>query len=80
MSIPGTGDTSPDAEAMQIDILRKTPRWKRLRIAAEMSETAMLLSRLGAARRNPTVSPAEGRRRAAEALLGPGLASRVYGP
>jgi hypothetical protein len=75
-----TGDTSLQAEAIQIDLLRKAPTWKRLRAAAEMSETVMLLSRLGVARRHPTASRAELRRLAAEAVLGPDLASRVYGP
>ncbi len=74
------GDTNPEAEAFQIDLLRKAPTWKRLRAAAEMSETVMLLSRLGVARRNPGASAAELRRLTAEALLGPALAVRVYGP
>jgi len=74
-----TSDTSPDAESIQIDLLRKAPTWKRLRVAAEMSETVMLLSRIGVARRNPGATPAELRRLAAEAILGPDLASRVYG-
>ena len=72
-------DTSPDAEALQIDLLRKAPMWKRLRAAGEMSETVMLLSRLGVARRNPGAFPAELRRLTAEAILGPELAARVYG-
>ena len=75
-----TVDTSPEAEAIQIDLFRKTPTWKRLRAAAEMSETVMLLSRLGVARRNPGASPSELRRLVAETILGPELASRVYGP
>jgi hypothetical protein len=74
------GDTSPEAEEIQIDLLRKAPTWKRLRAAAEMSETVMLLSRLGVARRNPGASAAELRRLTAEAILGPALAVRVYGP
>jgi hypothetical protein len=74
-----TGDTSPEAEAIQIDLLRKAPTWKRLRAAAEMSETIMLLSRIGVARRNPGAAPSELRRLAAEAILGPELAFRVYG-
>jgi hypothetical protein len=74
-----TADTSPEAEAIQIDLLRKAPTWKRLRAAAEMSETVMLLSRLGVARRNPGASPSELQRLSAVALLGPELASRVYG-
>jgi hypothetical protein len=74
-----TSDTSPEAESIQIDLLRKAPAWKRLRIAAEMSETVMLLSRIGVARRNPGATPVELRRLAAEAILGPDLASRVYG-
>jgi hypothetical protein len=74
-----TSDTSPEAESIQIDLLRKAPTWKRLRVAAEMSETVMLLSRIGVARRNPGATPAELRRLAAETILGPDLASRVYG-
>jgi hypothetical protein len=72
-------DTSPEAEAFQIDLLRKAPTWKRLRAAAEMSETVMLLSRLGVAKRNPGASPAELRRLGAEAILGPEISSRIYG-
>jgi hypothetical protein len=72
-------DTSPEAELIQIDLLRKAPVWKRLAIAAEMSQTIMLLSRMGVARRNPGAAPAELRRLAAEAILGPDLALRVYG-
>ena len=73
-----SSDTSPEAEAIQIDLLRKAPAWKRLRVAAEMSETIMLLSRIGVARRNPGATPAELQRLAAEAILGPELAFRVY--
>ena len=73
------GDTSPEAESFQIDLLRNAPTWKRLRAAAEMSETVMLLSRLGVARRNPGASPTELQRLEAEAILGPELAFRVYG-
>jgi hypothetical protein len=73
------GDTSLEAESIQIDILRKAPTGKRLRVAAEMSETIMLLSRIGVARRNPGATPAELRRLAAEVILGPELALRVYG-
>jgi hypothetical protein len=72
-------DTSPEAETIQIDILRKAPVWKRLLIAGEMSEAVMLLSRLGVARRNPGASAAELRSLAAEAVLGSELAARVYG-
>jgi hypothetical protein len=53
--------------------------WKRLRAAVEMSETIMLLSRLGVAKRNPDASPAELQRLQAAAILGPELASKVYG-
>ena len=72
-------DTSPEAEAFQIDLLRKAPTWKRLRAAAEMSEAVMLLTRLGVAKRNPGASPAELRRLEAEAILGPEISSRMYG-
>ena len=72
-------DTSPEADAIQIGLLRKAPTWKRLRAAAEMSEAVMLLSRLGVARRNPGATPAQLQRLAAEAILGPEIASRVYG-
>ena len=72
-------DTSPEADSIQVDLLRKAPTWKRLRIATEMSETVMLLSRIGVARRNPGATRAELQRLAGEAILGPELAFRVYG-
>lgn len=74
------GDTSRTAEALQLDLLRKAPTGKRLRVAAEMSEAVMLLSRIGVRRRNPGASAAELQRLEAEAFLGPALAARVYGP
>jgi hypothetical protein len=72
-------DTSPEAESIQIDLLRKTPTWKRLRVAAEMSETVMILSRIGVTRRNPRATSAELQHLAGEVILGPELALRVYG-
>ena len=52
-------DTSPEAESIQIDILRKALVWKRLLTAGEMSAAVVLLSRLGVARRNPGATAAE---------------------
>ena len=63
-------DTRADVEAIRIDLIRRAPGWKRLRAAAEMSETVMRLSRLGIAKRHPDASPAEIRRLSAEAILG----------
>jgi hypothetical protein len=47
---------------------------------AEMGQTVRTLAMAGLRQRHPDDTPAQRRRRLADLLLGPELATRVYGP
>ncbi len=73
-------DTSPDAERLQIELMRQAPVWKKVYLVGQMIETVRLLNLSGLRQRYPNATPAELRRRLADLWLGPELAVRVYGP
>ncbi|MBS1248816.1 MAG: hypothetical protein MAG431_00378 [Chloroflexi bacterium] len=73
-------DTHPKMEALQIELLRKTPPWRKVEMLGQMYETTKQLALVGLRHRHPEASEAELRRRLADLLLGPQLAERVYGP
>ena len=73
-------DTSPEAEAVLLDLLRRAPAWRKLEMVAEMNETVRTLALSGLRSRHPGAPEEELRRRLADILLGPELAERAYGP
>jgi len=73
-------DTSPKAERVQIELLRRAPPWRKLEMVGHLNEMVRTLVLSGLRRRYPDASPEELRRRLADLLLGPELATRVYGP
>jgi hypothetical protein len=73
-------DTSPEAERVLIDLLRKAPAWRRLQLADSMSATIRKLCAAGLRSRHPDATEAELRRRFAELHLGADLAAKVFGP
>jgi hypothetical protein len=76
----GRGDTHPAAEKVQIEILRSMPAADRFRLLNELIVTGRTLSRSSLQERFPKAGPEELRRRLASLLLGPELATVVYGP
>ena len=72
-------DTSPEAERVMIDLLRKAPVWRRLQLADELSRTVRQLAMCGVRERFPEADEAELERRFADLHLGPELAEKVYG-
>jgi hypothetical protein len=74
------GDTRLEAEQVLLELLRQAPAWRKLELVAEMNETVRALVMSGLRERYPHASPEELRRRLADALLGPELAARAYGP
>ena len=72
-------DTHPDMEALQIQLLREAPSWRKLEMLAELNATARMLALSGLRQRHPEASEAELRRRLAGLLLGEDLAQKVYG-
>jgi hypothetical protein len=75
-----TLDTHPNAERVQIDLMRSTPVWRKMDLLAQLNQTARLFAVSGLRRRHPGATEQEIRRRLADLILGAELAERVYGP
>jgi len=73
-------DTRPEAERVHLDLIRRSPAWRRVQLAGQMFETMKSLAMSGLRQRYPQAAPEELRRRLADLLLGPALATRAYGP
>jgi hypothetical protein len=73
-------DTTPEAEAVQMEIYRRMTAEQKLRLVFEANELNRALLRAGLEKRYPEAGPEEIRRRLFGLLLGEELATRVYGP
>jgi hypothetical protein len=73
-------DTDPEAEKVQLDILRRMPPWRKIQLVDEAIQTARLLAMAGLRDRHPNASPEELHRRFLGLWLGEELATTVYGP
>jgi hypothetical protein len=73
-------DTTPEAEAVLIDLLRQAPPWRKLEMMRQLNQTVRTVALSGLRHRHPNAGEAELRRRLAGMLLGPALALQVYGP
>ncbi len=73
-------DTSPEAEAVLVALLRQAAPWRKWEMVGEMNAAVRLLALEGLRRRFPQAGEAELRRRLADLLLGPALAEKAYGP
>jgi len=73
-------DTTPEADAVLLQLLRQTPVWRKLQLMDQLNQMAhaMVLSDLR--QRYPQATPDELRRLLADRLLGAELAAKVYGP
>jgi hypothetical protein len=72
-------DTHPRIEALQIELLRNAPAWRKLEMVGQMNATVRLLAISGLRSRYPNDSQAKLRRRLADLLLGQEIAEKVYG-
>ena len=73
-------DTLPEAERVQIELLRRAPPWRKLEMVGQVNEIVRTLALSGLRQRYPDASPEELRRLLADLLLGRGLATRVLAP
>ena len=73
-------DTSPEAERVLIELLRRTPMWRKLRMVEDTNHSVKDLLMAGLHERFPQDSPAVLRRRLADLWLGQDLAAAAYGP
>ena len=70
-------DTHPDAEKLQIDLLRKTPPEERLAQALSLTATVVNLSRQTISELNPDLGPRDLELKCVEFYYGMALAERV---
>jgi hypothetical protein len=66
---PLSADTTPEAQQVLFDLLRRAPVWKRLLMVADLNQTLLLLATADLRRRYPLASDHEIRRRLAARLL-----------
>lgn len=73
-------DTSPEAEQVLIELLRRAPAWRKLRLVEDTNHSVKDLLLAGLRGRFPQDPPAVLRRRLADLWLGSELAATAYGP
>jgi hypothetical protein len=73
-------DTHPDAERVQLQLLREMPPWRKLELVEGMTRTIYALLLAGLRERHPGPTTEELRLRLAALVLGRELATRAYGP
>jgi hypothetical protein len=73
-------DTTPEAEKVLLRLWLETPAWRKLELLEQLNRSARQLAVVGLRRRHPEATPDELRRLLADMVLGPELATRVYGP
>ena len=72
-------DTHPEAERVQIELIRQMPSWRKLDLIGQMIQTSRMLALSGLRQRHPDETPEELRLRLAVLMLGRETATRVYG-
>jgi hypothetical protein len=71
-------DTHPKMEALQIQLIRRMPAWKKIAIMDGLNETVKTMAISGIKQRHPNAAPAQIQRMLAELMLGAELARKVY--
>jgi len=71
-------DTHPQMEALQIELIRSMPSWKKFAVVDSLNETVKTLALSGIKQRHPDASLEQIRRMLRETMLGAELARKVY--
>lgn len=71
-------DTHPKMEALQIELIRRMPSWKKIAMVDSLNRTVKTLALNGIRQRQPQATPEQVRRMLAELILGEELARKVY--
>jgi hypothetical protein len=79
MMKPISPDTTPEAQEMLFDLMRRTPVWKRLKLTCELVQTTRLLMLADLRRLFPHAGEEELRRRFIARVLTREEVVRVYG-
>ena len=72
-------DTDPRMEALQVQLLRNMPSWRKMELLTGLNASARAIALTGLRQRFPQAGEAELHRRLADLLLGQELARKVYG-
>jgi hypothetical protein len=80
LMIETLSDTRPEIAALQRKLLRQAGPARKLAMLGQMNQTVITLALSGLRSRHPDDSAEMLHRRLADLILGPELASRVYGP
>jgi hypothetical protein len=65
-------------EAVQIEMIRRMPPWKKIAVVDSLNETVKTLVISGIKQRHPQATPEQVHRMLAELMLGLELADKVY--
>ena len=69
-------DTHPKMEALQVELLRELPPWRKMELLVSLNASTQKLALSGLQRRYPKASPDELCRRLADLLLGEEIGTR----
>jgi hypothetical protein len=73
-------DTDPQAEAVQLEIYRRMPSWRKFQLVNDAILTSRQLALAGLRSRHPEAGPEELKRRLMDLLHGEELARKIWGP
>jgi len=73
-------DTSPEAEAVQLELLRSAPAWRKLQMSFNLTRGLKEMILADLQQRFPDDDEETRHRRLAHRWLGSEIASRAYGP
>ena len=73
-------DTRAAAEAVQLEILRHMPVWRKVQAVVDQNRTSRLLALAGLRSRHSSAGPSELHRRLMSLLLSEPTATQVFGP
>jgi hypothetical protein len=78
-SLSGLNDTSAEAEAILIGLLREASVWRKLQLMEELNQTARNLMRSDLRHQFPLADDAALRRKMAARILGNELCAQIWG-
>ena len=73
-------DTSSEIEKVRIDLLRRTPGWRKSDMVGQMTSAVLALAKSGLKMRYPHATEVQLHRLLADLVLGPDPAARSLGP
>jgi hypothetical protein len=71
-------DTHPKIEQMQIELIRRMPPWRKMRMVDGLNEAVKNLAITGIRQRHPNATAEQIHRMLADLMLGEELARKVY--